>query len=196
MVLLTWVFGSPKQLLLYSVTSIRTRTCKWQSVTYAEITLATCSRRNLALTAKVFSNNFCEPSEKYVPLTLKPACLSAFSSTLVFICPDPLPTRLVYGASWWPKLNGHNVKTPEYVPIPSPQASKTTCLPGEDQSRVCVEVWRCEVLYLLPKAIILVLTKSLIQVSRQLSVLLNSSSRAKWRADIRPWANYIFSSVV
>lgn len=44
-----------------------------------------------ASATKVFSNNFCEPSEKYVSHGLKPARQSVSSSSLALSSIDPLP---------------------------------------------------------------------------------------------------------
>lgn len=70
----------------------RTRICKCQSAMNAQITLVTCSSRNLA-SATNFPNNFHEPLEKCVLHTLRPAFQSAsssFSALLPFaqiLCP-------------------------------------------------------------------------------------------------------------
>ena len=109
----------------------RTSICKWKSFMWAQIILATCSSRNLASPTKVVPNNAREVLHPHSQTSLSSA--SSSSLTLASICPNPLPMRLVVGASLWPSLEGLSVRIPTYVPVPSPQASNTTCLPGEEQ---------------------------------------------------------------
>lgn len=140
------------------------------------MTLATCSRMNLASTTgipTVFSNNFCTlPTSRHTGththgLThiLKLACQSTSPSSSVSASTGlgPWPMKPVDGASWWPKLKGLSVGTLKCVPRPSLQPSETTCL-GERR-------WgECHPLYLYSRAALLVPTNSPIQVFCQLSV--------------------------
>lgn len=134
---------------------------------YDQMTLATCSRTNLASTTSiptVFPNNFyILPTSRHTcvhthDLThiLKPACQSTSLSSSVSASTGlgPWPMKPVDGASWWPKLKGLNVGTPKCVPRPSLQPSKTTCL-GERK-------WgECHLLCLYSRAALLVPPQSL-----------------------------------
>lgn len=123
------------------------------AVIYAQMTLATCSRRNFALSPQVLPpDNVSGPSEEYISPFLTPALrLASSSSVLASVCPDPLLMR---------RMEPHSVRTPRCVPTASPQAFQTTCFPGDEQGWVWMEVWSCDMLYLRPKAATLVLTKS------------------------------------
>ena len=76
------------------------------------------------------------------------------------------------------------MRIPTCVPGPSPQASITAGHRGGEQGWVWVEILRRRVCRPRPRAVMLELIESPIQVFCLLSVLFNSSSRARWEVDI------------